>query len=50
MIQRFLGYEVNDYDHFMKNCKRRRKNFKSSEVFSDLVNIFMNLVILQRSL
>jgi len=32
-------------NHFKQNCKRRRKKFKPSKVFSDLVNFFVNLVI-----
>ena len=32
-------------NHFKQNCDLRCKDFKSSELFSDLVNFFVNLVI-----
>jgi len=43
MMQRCLGDKV--INHFKQNCTLRRKNFKCSEFFSDLVNFFVNLVI-----
>jgi len=43
MMQRCLGDKVINY--FKQNCTLRRKNFKCSECFSDLVNFSVNLVI-----